>query len=66
MPWSPAFEDPIALPGGRKLVTLLDAGNYIAARPRNEAKGDHWQAAIEALIWRPKIAGRCYMRASGC
>ena len=31
MPWSRAFEDPIALPDGRKLVTLLDAGEYIHA-----------------------------------
>jgi hypothetical protein len=26
MPWSRALEDPIALPGGRKLVTLTTAG----------------------------------------
>jgi hypothetical protein len=50
MPWSRAFEDPIALPDGRKLVTLLDAGEYIHALPRKETQGDPWQAAIEALI----------------
>jgi hypothetical protein len=39
-----------ALPDARKLVTLLDASEYIHALPRTEAQGDHWQAAIEALI----------------
>jgi hypothetical protein len=48
--WSKRFEDPVILPNGRKLVTLLDAGNYIAGLPRKEAEGDHWQAAIDALF----------------
>lgn len=30
--WSRHFDDPIALPDGRELVTLRDAGNYIAAQ----------------------------------
>jgi hypothetical protein len=50
MPWSRAFEDPIILPNGREMLTLLDAGNYIASLPRKEAEGDHWQVATEALI----------------
>ena len=29
MPWSTPFEDPIELPGGRRLVTLQDAADYI-------------------------------------
>jgi len=32
--WSRSFNELIALPDGRRLVTLLDAGNYIAALPR--------------------------------
>ena len=55
--WSKLFEDPVTLPNGRKLVTLLDAGNYIAALPRKEAEGDHWQAAIEALIMAAEDRG---------
>lgn len=43
------FEDPIDL-GGRKLVTLLDAGEYIASLPKKEHAAPEWQAAIEALI----------------
>jgi hypothetical protein len=46
-----------ALQSGRNLLTLLDAGNYIAALPRKEAEGDHWQAAIEALIMAAQDRG---------
>lgn len=49
MPWSRAFEDPIILPNGREMLTLLDAGNYIASL--------HWQAAIEALIMAAQDRG---------
>jgi len=31
MSWSRQFDEPILLPDGRKLVTLLDAGVYIQA-----------------------------------
>jgi len=48
--WKRLFEDPVTLPNGRKLVTLLDAGNYIAGLPRKEHESDAWQAAIEALL----------------
>jgi hypothetical protein len=55
--WQRPFDDPVPLPRGRQLVTLLDAGNYIAALPRKEAEGDHWQAAIEALIMAAQDRG---------
>ena len=57
MPWSPAFKNPIALPDGRKLVTLLDAGEYIDALPRKETQSDHWQAAVEALLMAAEDRG---------
>ena len=57
MPWSRSFEDPIILPNGREMLTLLDAGNYIASLPRKEAEGDHWQAAIDALIMAAQDRG---------
>jgi hypothetical protein len=41
---------------GRKLVTLRDAGEYIAALPRKAHDAPEWQAAIEALIL---VAERC-------
>jgi hypothetical protein len=32
--WSREFDEPIALPNGRKLVTLQDAAEYITLLPR--------------------------------
>jgi hypothetical protein len=64
--WSKLFEDPIPLPGGRQLVTLLNAGEYISVLPRKEIQSDHWQAAIEALLMAAMAMGRCYMPASAC
>lgn len=48
--WKRPFEDPIQLPGGRQLVTLEDAGNYITKLPKGEHEAAEWQAAMEALI----------------
>lgn len=53
----PPFEDPVTLPDGRKLVTLLDAGNYIASLPRKEHESEPWQAAIEALLMAAEDRG---------
>src|SRR6202022_384861 len=50
MPWSRRFDEPIKLPGGSKLVTLHDAGNYITKLPKAEHEAPEWQAAMEALI----------------
>ena len=46
--WQRKFEDPIPLPGGRKLVTGRDAADYITC-PKKGALPE-WQAAIEALM----------------
>jgi len=55
--WSKLFEDPVTLPNGSKLVTLLDAGNYIASLPRKEHESEPWQAAIEALLMAAEDRG---------
>jgi len=47
--WGRRFEDPITI-GDRVLVTLLDAGEYIATLPKKEHAVLEWQAAMEALI----------------
>ncbi|MET4170343.1 hypothetical protein ABIB99_001418 [Bradyrhizobium sp. LA6.1] len=47
--WGRRFVDPIRI-GDRVLVTLLDASEYIAARPKKEHAVAEWQAAMEALI----------------
>ncbi|MET4485234.1 hypothetical protein [Bradyrhizobium sp. LA7.1] len=44
-----AFEDPIET-DGRRLATLRDAGEYIAALPKKEHAAPEWQAAMQALI----------------
>ena len=38
------------MPRGRQLVTLEDAGNYIAKLPKAEHTAEEWQAAMECLI----------------
>jgi hypothetical protein len=48
--WTREFDEPIALPDSRKLVTLRDAASYITALPKQEAALPEWQAAIEALM----------------
>jgi hypothetical protein len=47
--WKRAFEDPILLPRGCRLVTLGDAGNYILKLPESEHTAPEWQAAMKAL-----------------
>jgi hypothetical protein len=48
--WKRAFEDPILVPSGRQLVTLLDAATYATKLPKKEADTAEWQAAIQALM----------------
>ena len=48
--WKQPFDDPIALPRGRQLVTLEDAANYIQKLPEAEQLLEEWQAAVEALL----------------
>ena len=37
-------------PGGRQLVTLEDAGNYITELPKTEHTATEWQDAMQALM----------------
>jgi hypothetical protein len=48
--WKRAFEDPIPLPRGHRLVTLQDAGTYITKLPKAEHEAPEWQTAIEMLL----------------
>jgi len=47
--WGRRFKDPVTI-GNQVLVTLLDAGEYIATLPKKEHAAPEWQAAMEALI----------------
>jgi hypothetical protein len=45
-----AFDDPIDLPCGRRLVTLKDAANFIVKLPKAEQNAEEWQTAGRMLI----------------
>jgi hypothetical protein len=55
--WGRVFDEPIALPGGKKLIVLRDAASYITALPKKEADAPEWQAAIEALMLVVDLGG---------
>jgi hypothetical protein len=65
MSWSSAFEDPIALPDGRKLLTLGDAATYITKLPEAEHTAPEWQAAMECLILVAENSGPTMMARIG-
>jgi hypothetical protein len=54
--WSREFEEPIIVPPrgprgkSRELVTLKDAGEFIAKLPKSEHSATEWQTAMEALL----------------
>jgi hypothetical protein len=55
--WKRHFEDPIALPSGRTLHTLMDAATYITKLPEAEHTAPEWQAAMEALMLVAELGG---------
>jgi hypothetical protein len=48
--WSREFDEPIALPNGGELRTLLDAGRYVDALPRSMHEREEWQTVMEVLL----------------
>jgi hypothetical protein len=44
------FDDAILLPGGRELLTLRDAADYIMKLPKADQDLEEWQTAIGCLI----------------
>ncbi|MBR1126968.1 hypothetical protein [Bradyrhizobium iriomotense] len=57
MPWSAAFDDPIALSNGRRLRTLQEAADHIMQLPEDAQHTSHWQTAIETLIQAAETGG---------
>jgi hypothetical protein len=57
MPWSTPFDEPIALRGGRKLVTLQQAADYVIKLPDAKQKHPHWQLAVQNLINAAETGG---------
>jgi hypothetical protein len=50
MVWFKRFATPILLLDGRRLLTLQDAADYIAALPMAEQDAVDWQLAMETLV----------------
>lgn len=50
MSWDASFDEPIALPSGKVLTTLRDAGEYVAGLPKATHSLDRWQTAMGVLI----------------
>ena len=48
--WTRPFDEPIALPDGRLLRTLLDAGRYVAKLPKARYERPEWQKAAALLL----------------
>jgi hypothetical protein len=48
--WSRHFDEPIALPDGGELRTLLDAGRYVDKPPRSMHEREEWQMVMEVLL----------------
>jgi phage-related protein len=57
MPWSTPFDDPIALPGGRQLVTLQQAADYLMELPQQVQEQARWQTAIENQLQAAETGG---------
>jgi hypothetical protein len=63
--WARRFDNPILLPGGRELLTLRDAGDYITSLPKAEQDLEEWQAAVEALLLVVELNGPTMMARIG-
>ena len=48
--WKRAFDEPIPLPDGGELRTLIDAGRYVAALPHGMHQREEWQMVMEVLL----------------
>ena len=65
MSWSRRFDEPIPVPKGRRLVTLRDAGDYIAKLPKAKYLTAEWQAAMFALMLVVDLNGPTMMARIG-
>jgi hypothetical protein len=50
MSWQREFDEPIVLPDGGELRTLLEAGRYVEALPKTTHDRQEWQTAIRYLL----------------
>jgi hypothetical protein len=50
MSWSRAFDEPIALPDGRILKALSDAGHFVTSFPKAKHDRPEWRLAAAMLM----------------
>ena len=50
MSWTRQFDEPIVLPDGGELRTLLDAGRYVETLPKAKHDRPEWQTAMRMLL----------------
>ena len=63
--WTRKFDEPIPVPKGCRLVTLRDAGDYIAKLPKAKYLTAEWQAAMFALMLVVDLNGPTMMARIG-
>jgi hypothetical protein len=63
--WTRKFNEPIPVPKGRRLVTLRDAGDYVAKLPKAKHMTAEWQAAMLALMLVVDLNGPTMMARIG-
>ena len=59
------FDEPIPVPKGRRLVTLRDAGDYVAKLSKAKHMTAEWQAAMLALMLVVELNGPTMMARIG-
>ena len=55
--WSRRFEVPISFDDGRKLATLIDAGQYIMQLGPTAKQRSHWQTAASEVLLAAELDG---------
>jgi hypothetical protein len=63
--WTRKFDEPIPVPKGRRLITLRDAGDYVAKLPKAKHMTAEWQAAMLALMLVVDLNGPTMMARIG-
>ena len=63
--WTRKFDEPIPVPKGRRLVTLRDAGDYVAKLSKAKYMTAEWQAAMFALMLVVDLNGPTMMARIG-
>ena len=57
MSWDLRFTEPIAVPKGKALATLREAGTYISRLPKAEHEAVEWQTAAQCLMQAAEKSG---------